>query len=49
MAAVEAGIVAAEAEIVAVVEIGIAAVVGTGTAAAVDKDLRVGIGGSRWG
>ena len=32
---------AAEAEIVAVV--------GTGTAAAVDKDLRVGIGSSRWG
>ena len=40
---------AVEAEIVAVVEIGIVAVVGTGTAAAVDKDLRVGTGSSRWG
>lgn len=39
---------AVEAEIVAVVEIGIAAVVGIGTVAAVDKDLRLGIGSSRW-
>ena len=40
---------AVEAEIVAVVEIETAAVVGAGTAAVVDKDLRVGIGSSRWG
>ena len=40
---------AVEAEIVAVVEIETAAVVGTGTAAVVDRDLRVGIGSSRWG
>lgn len=33
----------------AAVEAEIVAVVGTGTAAAVDKDLRVGIGSSRWG
>lgn len=33
----------------AAVEAEIVAVVGTGNAAAVDKDLRVGIESSRWG